>query len=301
MPNGVPMSWLRTSYDHLPLFVAEGSGGRFTDVDGHEYADFNIADMSMFTGYASRPVVDAVSRRVATGAQFLLPTEDSIWVAGELGRRYGLPLWQFTLAATSANTEIIRIARTVTGRDKVLFFDGKYHGHFDEALVELVDGKVMPEEAGLPANVTDRIHMVPFNDLADLERALANRDVAVVVTEPALTNNVGLLMPEDGYLEGLREVTTATGTLLAYDETHTQVVGPGGLTRMWELLPDFVAVGKSIAAGIPLGAYGMTAEVAEVLQRPGGRDDPKPQVAVGGTLFGNPVSMAAARATMRKC
>ena len=139
---------------------------------------------------------------------------------------------------------------------------------------------------------------MPFNDLDALERALAGREVAVVITEPALTNNVGLLMPDDGFHEGLREVTRRTGTLLAYDETHTQVVGPGGLTRRWGLASDFVTVGKSIAAGIPLGAYGMTEEVAAVLQRPGGRDDDKPQVAVGGTLFGNPVSMAAARAAM---
>ena len=140
MPNGVPMSWLRTSYDHPPLFVESAAGSRLRDVDGHEYADFNIADMSMFTGYGPGPVVEAVSRQVAQGSQYLLPTEDSIWVAGELARRYGLPKWQFTLAATSANTEVIRIARSSTGREKVLFFDGKYHGHFDEVLVEL-DGR----------------------------------------------------------------------------------------------------------------------------------------------------------------
>ncbi len=298
MPNGVPMSWLRTSYDHPPLFVDEASGSRFRDVDGHEYADFNIADMSMFTGYAPPAVVEAVSRRVAAGSQFLLPTEDSIWVAAELGRRYGMPLWQFTLAATSANTEVIRVARTVTGRDSVLFFDGKYHGHFDEALVELVDGQVAPEEAGLPRDVTTRTILVPFNDLGALERALASREVAVVITEPAPTNNVGLQMPDDGFHARLREITSATGTLLAYDETHTQVVGPGGLTARWGLTPDFVTVGKSIASGVPLGAYGMTDEVASVLQRPAGRGDDKPLVATGGTLFGNPLSMAAARATM---
>jgi glutamate-1-semialdehyde aminotransferase len=298
MPNGVPMSWLRTSYDHLPLFVETAEGSRLRDVDGHEYADFNIADMSMFTGYGPAPVVEAVSRQVAAGSQYLLPTEDSIWVAGELGRRYGLPLWQFTLAATSANTEVIRIARTTTGREHVLFFDGKYHGHFDDVLVELVDGQLVPEEAGLPRDVTERTRVVPFNDLTALEQVLASREVAVVVTEPALTNNVGLLLPDDGFHAALRELTRSTGTLLAYDETHTQVVGPGGLTRQWGLECDFVTVGKSIAAGIPLGAYGMTHEVAEVLQRPGGRDEDKPQVAVGGTLFGNPLSMAAARATM---
>jgi glutamate-1-semialdehyde aminotransferase len=254
--------------------------------------------MSMFTGYGPAPVVEAVSRQVARGSQYLLPTEDSIWVAGELARRYGLPLWQFTLAATSANTEVIRIARSSTGREKVLFFDGKYHGHFDDVLVELEDGHLVPEENGLPRDVTARTLVVPFNDLDAVERALATQEVAVVITEPALTNNVGLLMPDDGFHEGLREVTRHTGTLLAYDETHTQVVGPGGLTRRWDLLPDFVTVGKSIAAGIPLGAYGMTEEVAAVLQRPRGRDDDKPQVAVGGTLFGNPLSMAAARAAM---
>jgi glutamate-1-semialdehyde 2,1-aminomutase len=301
MPNGVPMSWLRTSYDHPPLFVDSASGSRFRDVDGHEYADFNIADMSMFTGYGPAPVVEAVSRRVAAGSQFLLPTEDSIWVAEELGRRYRLPFWQFTLAASSANTEVIRVARTITGRERVLFFDGKYHGHFDEALVQVDEGAgggLVPEEAGLPGDVTSRTVIVPFNDLDALEQALQTRTIAVVITEPALTNNVGLLMPDDGFHTRLRELTRATGTLLAYDETHTQVVGPGGLTAKWDLTPDLVTVGKSIAAGVPLGAYGMTPEVAEVLERPGGRDDAKPLVAVGGTLFGNPLSMAAARATM---
>jgi glutamate-1-semialdehyde 2,1-aminomutase len=298
MPNGVPMSWLRTSYDHPPLFVESASGARLRDVDGHEYADFNIADMSMFTGYGPAPVVEAVSRQVALGSQYLLPTDDSIWVAGELARRYGLPLWQFTLAATSANTEVIRIARSATGREKVLFFDGKYHGHFDDVLVQLEDGRLVPEEDGLPRDVTARTVIVPFNDLDALERALASHEVALVITEPALTNNGGLLMPDDRFHAGLREVTRRTGTLLAYDETHTQVVGPGGLTSRWGLDPDLVTVGKSIAAGIPLGAYGMTPDVAAVLERPAGRDDDKPQVAVGGTLFGNPLSMAAARAAM---
>jgi glutamate-1-semialdehyde 2,1-aminomutase len=298
MPNGVPMAWLRWSYEPVPLFAADGKGSRFRDVDGHEYADFNIADMSMFTGYAPEPVVEAVSRQVARGSQFLLPGEDDAWVAGELGRRYGLPLWQFTLSATGANTEAIRVARTFTGRNTVLMFDGHYHGHFDDSLVERVDGVRQPEEAGLPRGVTDRVRLARFNDLADVEQAMAEGDVAVVVTEPALTNNVGLVMPVPGFHEGLRRLTRDAGALLVLDETHTQVVGPGGLTRRWGLEPDIVTIGKSIAAGIPLGAYGMTPQVAEVLIRPGGRDDPKPAVATGGTLFGNPLSMAAAKATM---
>ena len=298
MPNGVPMSWMRTSYDHPPVFVTDAGGSRFRDVDGHEYADFNIADMSQFTGYGPPSVVAAVARRMAAGSQFLLPTEDAVWVAAELGRRYLLPKWQFTLSATGANTEAIRVARALTGRDLVLVFDGKYHGHLDETLVELEDGRLVPEEAGLPRDVTERTLVVPFNDLEALQRALESRRVALVLTEPALTNNIGLLMPDEGFHQGLRQVTRDTGTLLAYDETHTQVVGPGGLIRIWGLDPDLVTIGKSIAAGVPLGAYGMTAEVAEVLERPGGRDQDKPTVATGGTLFGNALSMAAARAAL---
>jgi glutamate-1-semialdehyde 2,1-aminomutase len=299
MPNGVPMSWHRSSYDHPPLFVAEGSGSRFRDVDGNEYADFNIADMSMFCGYAPEPVVEALAHRAAMGTQFLLPNEDGIWVAEELARRYGLPKWQFTLAATNANTEVIRTARALTGRQQVLFFEGKYHGHFDDVLVERGDdGRLVPEEDGLPADVTHRTKLVPFNDAEALREALEPRDVAVVITEPVPTNNVGLQLPEEGFHAQLRAITRETGTLLCYDETHTQVVGPGGLTRMWGLEPDIVTVGKSIAAGVPLGAYGMTETVADILGRPAGRDESAGLVATGGTLFGNPLSMAAARAAM---
>ena len=215
MPNGVPMSWHRTSYDHPPLFVDEGAGARFRDVDGREYSDFNIADMSMFAGYAPEPVVEAVSRCVARGTQFLLPNEDAPWVAEELGRRYGLPKWQFTLSATHANTEAIRIARTLTGRDTVLFFDGKYHGHFDEALVDLQDGKLVPEEGGLPRDVTTKSKIVQFNDPEGVRAALEPRDVAIVIAEPTMTNNVGLLLPEPGFHDALRAITRETGTVLA--------------------------------------------------------------------------------------
>jgi glutamate-1-semialdehyde 2,1-aminomutase len=299
MPNGVPMSWMRTSYDHPPLFVTEGKGARFRDADGIEYADFNIADVSMFGGYAPEPVVEAVARRVAQGSQFMLPNEDAQWVAQELGRRYRLPKWQFTLSATHANTEAIRTARALTGREKVLFFEGKYHGHFDDVLVEPgEDGGLVAEEGGLPSDVTERTKLVPFNDPGALRAALEPRDVAIVITEPTLTNNVGLVLPDDGFHAQLRSITRETGTVLCHDETHTQVVGPGGLTAMWDLEPDMVTIGKSIASGIPLGAYGMTESVADVLDRPGARDDEKETVATGGTLFGNPISMAAARATM---
>jgi glutamate-1-semialdehyde 2,1-aminomutase len=300
MPNGVPMAWLVGSYHHLPMWVAEGHGARFTDVDGHEYRDFNIADMSMFCGYAPEPLVRAVSDRVARGNQFLLPTEDAIAVSEELGRRFGLPKWQYTSSATHANTEAIRVARVVTGRQKVLLFDGKYHGHLDEALVELDDdGRLVPEERGVSADTVAGTVIVPFNDVAALERALEQRDIALVLTEPAITNNIVLLLPDEGFHAEVRRLTRETGTLLACDETHTQVVGPGGLTAQWGLQPDIVTAGKSIAGGLAFGAWGMTDEIAEVLvQRKGPDGERSNLVATGGTIFGNALAMAAARAVL---
>jgi glutamate-1-semialdehyde aminotransferase len=300
MPNGVPMAWLTGSYHHLPMWVVDGKGARFRDVDGHAYRDFNIADMSMFCGYAPEPLVRAVSERVARGNQFLLPTEDAIVVSEELAARFGLPKWQFTSSATHANTEAIRVARVVTGREKVLMFDGKYHGHFDEALVWLEDdGTLVPEEIGIPADTVNGTVIVPYNDLGALARVLERGDIAIVLTEPAITNNIGLLLPDDGFHAELRRLTRETGTLLALDETHTQVFGPGGLTALWGLEPDFLVIGKSIAGGLPFGAWGTTPEIAQLLdQRKGPDGERSDLVATGGTIFGNALSLAAARAVL---
>ena len=300
MPNGVPMAWFMSSYHDVPPWVAEGHGARFTDVDGHTYHDFNIADMSMFCGYGPEPLVRAVTDRIARGNQFLLPTEDSIVVSEALAARYGLPKWQYTVSASQANTEAIRVARVATGRDKVLLFDGHYLGHFDQTLVEVgADGAVVPEELGLPAAVVDGTVLVPLNDLEAVAAALERHDIALVLTEPALTNNHGLILPEPGYHEGLRALTREHGTLLAIDETHTQVVGAGGLTAAWGLEPDLLTIGKSIAGGVSFGAWGMTEAVAEVLHQTKGPDGERFNlVALGGTLFANALSMAAARAVL---
>ena len=300
MPNGVPMAWHVGSYHHLPPWVVEGKGAHITDVDGHTYADFNIADMSMFCGYAPEPLVRAVSEQIARGNQFLLPVEDAIIVSELLGERFGLPKWQYTSSATHANTEAIRAARVATGRERVLMFDGKYHGHFDEALVELDDaGRLVPEERGVPADTVTGTVLVPFNDVEALARALERRDIALVLTEPAITNNIGLLLPDDGFHAALRRLTRETGTLLAYDETHTQVVGPGGLVRQWGLEPDLVSAGKSIAGGLPFGAWGMTDEIAAHLEQAKGPDGERQDlVATGGTIFGNALALAAAKAVM---
>jgi glutamate-1-semialdehyde 2,1-aminomutase len=302
MPNGTPMAWMVATYRHPPLFVAGGSGARFRDVDGHEYVDFNLADMSAFTGYAPPPLAEAVSGRARMGTQFMLPDEDAIVVAAELARRFGLPQWQLTLSASQANAEVIRLARVATGRERVVMLDGKYHGHVDDVMVDLEGSALVPEQRGLPRDLVERVRIVQMNDLGALERALAPGDVAVLLMEPVMTNNHGLLLPTDGYLDGVREITRAAGTLLAYDETHTLVCGQGGLTARWDLDPDAVIVGKSIAGGVPCGAYGMRPELASLLDY----DAESPsfsysrRIATGGTLFGNALSTTAARVTLER-
>jgi acetylornithine/succinyldiaminopimelate/putrescine aminotransferase len=271
MPNGVPMSWQHLMYDHAPIWVAHGRGAWFEDVDGHAYADFNIADTSAFCGHAPEPTTRAVAERLAAGGQFLLPTEDALVVAVELGRRYGLPAWQFTLAATSANVEAIRIARLATGRPLVLLFDGHYHGGADEFFAaSRAEDIVSTQPAAILRSSLGDVRIVPFNDPDALAAALADERVACVLGEPAMTNNQGVIQPLPAFHEALRRATRETGTLLVLDETHTQICGPGGLTRELGLEPDVVTLGKSIGGGFPIGAYGMTPRLAEAMERSGG-------------------------------
>ncbi len=295
MPNGVPMAWM-TIDQEVPAYIESGEGAGFADVDGHRYLDVNVSDMVMFCGYGNPEIVGAVAQRARQGTQFLLPTVEAVDVAEELARRYPVPFWQFTLSASQANVEAIRIARAATGREVALLFDGHYHGHFDEGLINLEDGQLVPVQRGLAKATAGKVRIVQFNDVDGLRRALAPRDVAIVLTEPALTNNVHLLLPQPGWHEALRALTRETGTVLAIDETHTCVVGPGGATRTFGLEPDIVTIGKSIAGGVPLGAYGLIEPLAaeiDVKRKAGG-------AATGGTLFGNPLSMAAARAALTK-
>ena len=290
MPNGVPMTWMAFDNDQ-PVYIDHGAGPGFTDIDGFGYVDFNASDLAMFCGHASPAIVTAVQAQVARSTQFLLPTEASVVVAEELARRYPVPHWQFTLSATQANTEAIRLARAVTGRDVVLLFQGHYHGHFEENLVDLDGGQPRPQQRGLAKGVTGRVRIAQFNDPGLLRQALAPGDVALVLTEPAMTNWIHLLAPEPGWHDALRALTREHGTLLAIDETHTHVAGPGGATGQWELDPDIVTIGKAVAGGVPMGAYGVTAALGAEL-------DAARNVATGGTLFGNPLSAAAARAAL---
>ena len=294
MSRGVPMSWMSFLYAHPPIWVRGGKGSHFEDVDGHEYIDFNLADSSAFAGHAPEPTTRAVAERLAAGGQFLLPSEDGVAVARELGRRYGLPSWQFTLSATSAVVETMRVARMATGRDLVVLFDGHYHGHADELQGErAADGGSVPQFAGILPGQVAGVAFIDFNDLDSVAALLRTGRVALVLTEPAMTNNQGVVQPQPGFHGDLRRLTLDNGTLLALDETHTQMCGPGGLTGRWGLSSDFVVLGKSIGGGIPIGAYGMTTALAESMATEGWE-------ATGGMLFGSALQMAACRATIEE-
>jgi len=293
--RGVPMSWMTEWPGSFPIFVKEARNARLTDVDGHSYVDLCLGDSGSLTGHSPGPTADAICNQVHRGMTCMLPSEDAIWVGEELTRRFGLPLWQIYTTATDADRFAIRLARKATGRRQVLVFDGCYHGSVDEALVTVKDGPRVAqgrEVIGALPNPASRV--IQFNDVDALERALSPRDVACVLAEPAMTN-AGIIHPEPGYLDALRDMTRRYGTLLIIDETHTICAGPGGMTRTLGLEPDFLTIGKSIAGGLPAAAMGLTHEVAAKLQT-GKRFG----IGIGGTLAGTVLQMAAIRATLDK-
>ena len=295
---GVPMSWMARWAGGFPVFVQEANGARVVDVDGHEYVDLCLGDTGAMAGHSPEPIVQALAAQAARGSTAMLPTEDAAWVGEELARRFGLPFWQFALTATDANRFALRLAREVTGRGKVLVFDWCYHGSVDEALAATQYGVVGPRagNVGPPVHPALTTKVVQFNDLDALEEALRAEDVACVLAEPALTN-IGIVLPEDGFHEALRELTRKTGTLLAIDETHTLSAGPGGCTRAWSLDPDIVTVGKAIGGGMPAAAFGVSADLArQITERT--EADYEDTGGIGGTLAGNALSLAAVRATL---
>ena len=299
MIKGVPMSWMSGLYRHPPLFVERGSGATFWDVDGNRYTDFNVVDLALTTGFDAPPVTRAVTAAMQRGAHFLLPIEAAIEVSESLAARVGMPFWQFTLSASGANSEVLRIARSMTGRRGLLLFAGHYHGHLDETLVEAQDGRVVPAMEGLPADIADHVQIVPFNDLEAAERALSSGEVALCLTEPALTNCT-LVHPAKGYLESLHALCRAHGTLLCIDEAHTFQFAYGGLTRAWRLPADCVVLGKGLGTGVPFGLYGMSAEVAAHVEAHTHVDMGPKGLAAGGTTYANTLAVMAAKAALEE-
>ncbi len=296
--GGVPMSWMMKWAGGFPVFMREAHGARVIDVDDKSYIDFSLGDTGAMTGHAPAATVRALADQAARGITTMLPTEDAIWVGAELQRRFGLDFWQFTLTATDANRFAIRIAREVTQRPKILVFNYCYHGTVDETLIALHDGAAGPRygNVGMPVNPAMTTKVIEFNDVDALHAALAPRDVACVLAEPAMTN-IGIVLPDEGFHDALREMTRATDTLLVIDETHTLSVGTGGYTRAHNLQPDLLTVGKALGGGMAAGAFGVTQEVAE---RAFARKDADyvDVGGIGGTLAGNALSLAAMRATL---
>jgi glutamate-1-semialdehyde 2,1-aminomutase len=299
MPGGVPMSWMAKWPGAYPVFVKEAKGARFSDVDGNTYIDFCLGDTGSMTGHSPDATVAAIREQVGKGITAMLPTADASVVSAELAQRFGLPLWQFTVSATDANRHVIRYSRMITGRSKIVVIDRCYHGSVDETFATLDGaGKTVSREGniGAPVALEQTTRVVEFNDIAGMDKALAHGDVAAILMEPAMTN-VGIVLPQAGYLEAVQELAKKHGSILIIDETHTISVGPGGMTADLGLKPDFLTIGKAIAGGIPTGTFGMTQKIADDIARlveleiidTGG---------IGGTLAGNALSLASMRATL---
>ena len=298
---GVPMNWMVKWAGAFPPFVREAQGAHFFDVDGHRYIDFCLGDTGAMTGHGPFATVKAAEEQMRRGITLMLPGEDAIFVAEELQKRFGLAYWQFALTATDANRFSIRLARQITGRQKILVFNWCYHGSVDECFITLQpDGtaRVRRGNVGPPVDPSITTRVVEFNDVSGLEAALAPGDIACVLAEPAMTN-VGIVHPAIGYHQALRDLTRKHGTLLIIDETHTICAGPGGYTRADNLEPDILVFGKAIGAGIPGAAYGFSQEVADRITAHQSLED-SDVGGIGGTLAGNALSLAAMRATLTK-
>jgi glutamate-1-semialdehyde aminotransferase len=297
--DGVPMPWMVKWAGPFPPYVEWAQGAHVRCVDGHDYVDLCLGDTGAMAGHGPGPTIAAVERQLRRGVTHMLPTEDAAWVGEELTRRFGVGSWQFSLSASDANRWVLRLARHVTGRSKVVVHDHCYHGSVDEAIALLnADGTIGPVRGsvGPQVDVALTTRVVEFNDVAGLAAALDDRDVAAVLIEPALTN-VGIVLPEPGYLDAVRDLTRRTGTILIIDETHTICAGPGGATGLWRLKPDVVVIGKTIGGGIPSAAYGFSPELAERIRGSIAVED-SDVGGVGGTLAGYALSLAAMRATL---
>jgi len=298
--GGVPMNWMAKWAGAFPPFVREAHGAEFFDVDGHRYVDLCLGDTGAMTGHSPSATVAAVQQQVARGITLMLPTEDAVWVGEELQKRFRLPYWQFALTATDANRFSIRLARQITGRGKILVFNWCYHGSVDETFITLENGVSKPRRGnvGPPVDPSVTTKVVEFNDVDALAKALQPGDVACVLAEPAMTN-VGIVHPDPGYHQQLRELTRKYGTLLIIDETHTICAGPGGYTVAENLDPDFLVFGKPIGGGVPGATYGFTQDVADAIAARQNLEDCDVG-GIGGTLAGNALSLAAMRATLEK-
>jgi glutamate-1-semialdehyde aminotransferase len=297
MPKGVPMSWMYGLNFHPTIYVERGKGPEFFDADHNRYLDFNVVDLAVTMGFDNPHVREAMRKAMEVGPHFLLPVKEAIDVTEELAHRTGVPYWQFTMTATGANTEVIRIARTITKRSKVMVFEGHYHGHLDDTMMENSKSGVRPYVLGLPKGVEKGIEIIPFNDLTAAEAVLKKGEIALVLTEPAMSNCT-LVKPEPGYIEALYKLAHQYGSLLCLDEAHDFSFAYGGLKAAWNLPCDFMVLGKGLGTGIPFALYGMSGAINEFVDAHTQIDLGHPGIAAGGTTYANTLAVFAAKAAL---
>lgn len=298
--GGVPMHWMQDWPTPFPLLVEKARGAAIIDIDGNKLADFCLGDTGSMFGHSPKSVARAIRRQSRRGLTYMLPSEDALGLGQLLALRFGLPHWQIATTASDANRFALRVARAVTGRKKILVFNGCYHGAVEETFVRLKDGRPA-NKAGLAGefrDLTQNTRIVEFNDLAALEAELAHGDVACIITEPVLTNCC-MVLPQPGFLEGVRSLTRAAGTLLLVDETHTISTGPGGYTGKHGLEPDLFVLGKPVAGGVPASVWGMSEDAATRFAAYN-RAKEAGYSGIGTTLSANPLQFAAMRATLEE-
>lgn len=298
--GGVPMHWMNDWPTPFPIVVDRAKGASILDIDGNRLDDFCLGDTGSMFGHSPPPVARAIRRQAGRGLTYMLPDEDTLVLGKLLSERFGLPEWQIATTATDANRFALRVARAVTGRAKILVFNGCYHGSVDETMVRLSGGRPVnrPGLAGEFRDLTATTRIVEFNDIPALEQALAEEDVACVITEPVLTNSC-MVLPNPGFHDALRRITRKTGTLLLIDETHTISTGPGGYTGKFGLKPDLFVLGKPVAGGVPASVWGTSAQVAKRYRTYNKAKEPG-YSGMGTTLSANPLQFAAMRATLEE-
>ncbi|MBX3488275.1 aspartate aminotransferase family protein [Parvibaculum sp.] len=297
-PGGVPLHWMLDWETPFPLFVRQANGSTVTDIDGRHYADFCLGDTGAMFGHSPAPVARAIADQAGRGLTAMLPSDITAEVGTLLASRFGLPFWQVTATASDANRAVVRWARALTGRPKVLVFDGCYHGQVEDAFVKLEDGetRMKPSLLGQVSDIAQTSIAAPFNDLEAVERLLGAGDIALILTEPALTNTA-MVLPEPGFIEGLLAAAQRHGTLVCLDETHTISAGLGGFTRARDLAPDFFVLGKPVAGGLPAAVFGFTSAVEADMRRVLETKTPG-YSGIGTTLSGNMLALAAMRACL---
>ncbi len=297
--GGVPMHWMADwPMPHLPL-IEKAEGASITDIDGNQIDDFCLGDTGSMFGHSPAPVAQAIRHQARRGLTYMLPTEAALQAGALLTERFGAFRWQIATTATDANRFALRVARAVTGRPKVLVFNGCYHGTIDEAMVTLDgQGKTInrPGLLGQFADLSLSAICCEFNDLKGVEAALATGEVAAVLTEPVMTNSC-MVLPDPGFHDGLRALTRKYGALLMIDETHTISSGLGGYTRVHGLQPDMFIVGKCVAGGMPTAVWGMTEAVAERYHAANAKRS-SGHSGMGTTLSANPMQFACLVATL---